>query len=511
MKNLLKALVRADGGGSLFGKVMSAGFWAMALRIALRIFVVIRTVILANLLSPQDFGIMGIAIIAILLLERFTEAGFEAALVQKDEDIEPYLNTAWTMQVLRGMVIAAVLFFGAPLIANFFGSSEATAVLQVVALAVVVNSVANIAIVYFQKDLRFDRFFLLQVSDKGTDIVVSIVAALILRNVWALVLGFIAGSVGKTIMSYVIHPFRPRFRWVWHKVKELFNFGKWILWMNMLNYLTLELDDIIVGRVLGVDALGFYRMAFNFSQSMATEVTQVIGQVAFPTYSQLQGQMDKLRRAYFGSLHLASFIGFPLAIGTILIAPDLVYGLLGDQWAPIIVPMQLLSIAGLARGAGATIGPLFMSQGKPNIPPRFSTAKLIMFAVFLYPAINTWGLNGASGVVAVSATITGTAAVWAAFRFLGDPNRQLLETVGYPALNTLVMTAGVLAFRLLPIPEPTTLSFFLVAIVGGLTYLASVALTMRFTSYAAPGALLDKIRGAVDEHKNAGLGDDLAF
>ena len=108
-----------------------AGFWASILRIALRLFVLVRAVVLAHLLSPDDFGIMGIATITILLLDRFTQGGIESALVHRDDDIEPYLDTAWTWRILRGIVLGGAMFLAAPFIAGFFDAPEATSVLRV--------------------------------------------------------------------------------------------------------------------------------------------------------------------------------------------------------------------------------------------------------------------------------------------------------------------------------------------------------------------------------------------
>ncbi|MCL1594637.1 MAG: oligosaccharide flippase family protein [Actinomycetia bacterium] len=496
MRNLFRALLKADGDG-IFGQAMSAGFWAAALRIILRFSMIIRTVILARILAPEDFGLMAIATLAIALLERFTQSGFESALVQQTDDIEPYLNTAWTLQIVRALSMAGVLVLAAPLIASFFNAPEAVRILQVMAVAVAIKGFQNIAVVTFIKELQFDKYFILQIASRGTDIIVSIAAALILGNVWALVIGVVSGSIVRLIVSYAIHSYRPRIRWVWSQVKQLFNFGKWILLNQILGYASGNLDDILVGRLLGVQALGFYRMAFNFSQAVATEVTQVTNQVAFPTYSKLQNAAGKLRNAYMGTVHLVAFLGFPIAIGTVLVAPDLTYGILGDKWAPIIVPMQLLSVSGLVRGISATAGPLFQSQGRPDIPPRYTFAKVMMMAIFLYPAINAFGISGAALVIVLSGLITGTSALWLAFSFVKAKRSQLKQALLFPALNTALMSLAVVTTKLAFFHDETIVSFLVLVVTGGVTYLGAVFLSTRFIGYAAPSDLLKRVRGAM--------------
>lgn len=495
MRNLLKALVRADGGG-LFEKAMSAGFWAAALRVVLRASIIVRTIILARLLAPDDFGLMAIATLSILLVERLTQGGIDSALVQQSGDIRPYLNTAWTLQIVRGLLMAAALFTTAPWIAQFFGVPMARQVIQVLSISVAMKGFVNIGVVSFVKELRFDRYFVLQMADRGVDIVVSIIAAFVLRNVWALVLGVLAGSLGRLIVSYVVHEFRPRLQWVWSQVKQLFHFGKWILVSNILNYVAGNIDDIIVGRVLGVQSLGWYRMAYNFSQAVATEVTQVANQVAFPTYSKLQGSLDRLRVAYMGSLHLVSFIGFPLAIGTILVAPDFVLGLLGGKWAPMVVPLQFLAVAGLMRGLGATIGPLFQSQGRPDIPPRFSLALMTLLAIFVYPGVQSNGMEGVAAVVAVAGTITGGAALVAGLRMVKASAGEIVQSVAFPALNASLMVPFVLLAGVVFTSE-TAFSFLALSLTGVAAYAGAVILSTRFLPYGAPASLIERVRRAV--------------
>ncbi len=496
MRNLFRALIRADGEG-LFGRALSAGFWAAALRISLRIAIIIRTVILARLLTPDDFGLMAIATISIMFLERFTESGFDSALVQRDDDIRPYLNSAWTMQIVRGLTIAALLMVGAPWIAAFFDAPDATAVIQALAVTVVIGGFVNIAVVTFVKELRFDKYFALQMALKGTDVVVSIIAAFALRSVWALVIGALAGEVARLIVSYLINDYRPRFRWVWEQVKSLFHFGKWITASQIINFIVGEIDDILVGRILGVRSLGWYRMAFNFSQSVATEITSVTSQVAFPTYSKMQGDLKRLRAAFMGTVHLVAFLGFPLGIGTILVADDLVFGLLGDQWSPVVTPLRLLSIAGLVRGLSATIGPLMQSQGRPDIPPRFGVAKLAVLAILLVPMINASGIDGAAAAVTIAGLSSGVPALIYSLRKVRATAPQIWQAIGVPAINTAIMAGIVAMTEYLFFDAPSVGSFLALIAVGVLGYVAAVGATTAIGLYQAPKDLTQQIRRVV--------------
>ena len=135
MRRLIRALVR-PGNDGLFSQVMSAGFWAGALRIILRIMLIARTVILARLLAPDDFGVMAVATLSMLFLERVSQSGISQALIQRRGDIRPYLNTAWTLQIVRGLAMAGLLVLAAPWISEFFRIPETLQVLRVVSISV---------------------------------------------------------------------------------------------------------------------------------------------------------------------------------------------------------------------------------------------------------------------------------------------------------------------------------------------------------------------------------------
>ncbi len=138
---------------SLSKRVVRGGIWVFALRIVNRGLGFIRTIILARLLAPHDFGLFGIALLAIATLETFSQTGFQAALVQKKKNVEPYLDTAWTISAIRGIILFLILFSSAPLIANFFDSAQATLIIKVIAVSTLLSGFRNIGIIFFKKEL----------------------------------------------------------------------------------------------------------------------------------------------------------------------------------------------------------------------------------------------------------------------------------------------------------------------------------------------------------------------
>jgi len=404
-KNLL-----FEPGDTLSQRVVRGGIWVFALRIASRVLTLIRTIVLARVLAPGDFGLMGIALLAMSALETFSQTGFEAALIQKKEDIKDYLDTAWTISALRGFILFAVLYLAAPYIALFFDTPAATPIMRVIGLSILLNGLTNIGVVYFRKELEFNKQFIYQLSGTVADLVVAITAALLLRSVWALVFGLLAGNLVRFGMSYVIHPYRPRVRFEVGKAKGLYNFGQWVLGSSILIFLITQGDDIFVGKLLGTTALGLYQMAYRISNMPATEITHVISQVTFPAYSKLQDNIPKLEEAYLKTLQFTAFLSFPIAGLIFILAPHFTKIFLGEKWMPMVPAMQVLVLWGVIRSIGVHHGSVLQSVGKPDILTKLNIIKLIILAILIYPLSTKWGIVGTSLAVCASALfITPTA------------------------------------------------------------------------------------------------------
>jgi lipopolysaccharide exporter len=381
---------------SLSRRAVKSGFWVVFLRIFQQLFSLIRTVVLARILLPSDFGLLGIALLSMSLLETFSQTGFDRALIQKKENIENYLNSAWTIMILRGLLLFIVLFSIAPLLAKFFNTPQAASIIQVMSFSFLFQGFTNIGVVYFQKELEFNKQFIFRVSGTIADFIVAVSIALIFRNVWALVLGILAGKLVQFAASYLLQPYRPRVQFDSAKVRELFNFGKWIFGSSVIIFLLTQGNDFLVGKFLGVAMLGFFQMAYEIAKIPATQITHVITQVTFPAYSKLQDEKATLRETYLKVLKLTAFLSFPTAGLIFVFAPETATIILGEKWSPMIPALQIMAVGGLIRSLGATIGPVFQAIGKPEILTKFMLYQLCLFLALVYPFIHNWGMAGAA-------------------------------------------------------------------------------------------------------------------
>ncbi len=463
-------------------RVIKGGFWVFSIRLVQQLLGFARLIILARILAPQDFGLFGIALLAMSLLETFSQTGFNAALVQKKQDIKSYLDTAWTVQLVRGIVLAAIAFAIAPYVAAFFDTPAAKPILQVIALSELIRGFANIGVVYFQKELKFHKQFIYSLSGTLADMGVAISAAFFLRSVWALVFGLLAGNLVRLIVSYFVHPYRPKPNFNLQQFKDLSGFGRWVLGSSILIFLVTHGDDALVGKVLGVTALGFYQLAYRLSNMPATEITHVISQVTFPAYSKLQDNLPKLREAYLKVLQLTAFLSFPLAGLIFVLTPDFTMIFLGEKWMSIVPAMQALVFAGLARSIAATTGPVFLAVGKPKIETQWQIVRLLILAALIWPLTIVWGIVGSSIAVLLSILVSTFGFLFMVLKITRSRTLQFAKTIAFPWIGGALLVISVLAVKAMSNTVGMQ-RFLLLATIGGLTYLIVIYLLDRFMNY----------------------------
>jgi PST family polysaccharide transporter/lipopolysaccharide exporter len=479
MKEKLKALLaRSLPTGSVLEQTVKSGAWLGAMNVASRALQIVMVIILANLLSPKDFGLLGIGLLVLSGLRNFSDLGLNSAVIQqKEENVDRYLDTMWTLQLARGAVLATVIVLIAPIVASVFNEPRATDIVRLIALSPIFVALRNPGIVYFKKDLDFHLEFLYQMSGSVTRFAVSLAWALLSPTVWALVAGLVASEFVKTLFSYAGHGYRPWFSLDRERAGELINYGKWITGNSILYFLNSEGDDAIVGWLLSATALGFYQTAFRLSNAPATEVTQVISNVMFPAFSTLQDDLWALRDAYYRMLQVTMFVSFPMAFGIAAVADVFVLTFLGQEWAQMITVMKILAGYALLRSIGKTMSPLWKAIGRPDYITKVSLLRVVIAAILIIPATNAYGINGA-GLVILGTYLFPTFPidVYLAVTSIEGSYTRFARELAYPLIGSGAMYALVATVDQRNPLAPGVVEFALLVAVGAVTYAAAVAL-----------------------------------
>jgi O-antigen/teichoic acid export membrane protein len=434
---------RLTADGSTEEQAVRSGIWAAGINVGDRVLQLLKVVVLARLLSPTAFGLLGIGLLTLAALNQFSRLGFDQALVQRpEEDVDEYLNTAWVMKIARGLLLSVVAFALAPHLAAFFGEPRAEPVIRVLGVSPLLLGLQNPAVVYFQKNLDFHREFVYRIGGRLVDLVVAVAFVLVYRNVWALVAGLIASKATMVLLSYAIHQYRPRVSFDPEYGREMFGFGKWLFASGILVFLYGQGDDAFVGWFFGATALGFYQIAYRLSNAPASEITGVISRVAFPALSKVQDDVDRLREGYFRSVQMAAVVGFPVAAGIATVAPQFVGAVLGTEWEPIVPLMQLLAVWGGIRAFGANVGAVFKSVGRPDYDTKLQAIKVAIIAILIYPAAEQFGVLGVASVIVGNSFVIQPISIYLVLSIVEGSLARLLSVVIYPLSGSALM-AGV--------------------------------------------------------------------
>jgi O-antigen/teichoic acid export membrane protein len=473
---------RLTAGGSTEEQAIQSGIWVAGINVGDRILQLLKVIILARLLSPEAFGLLGIALLAIAALRQFSKLGFDEALIQhKNEDVNAYLNTAWVIKISRGFLIGAIAFFVAPHLAVFFGEAQAEPLIRVIGITPLILGLQNPAVVYFQKDLNFHREFAYQIVGRLVDLVIAVVFALIFGSVWALAAGILGMNLVKLLLSYGIHEFRPELEFNIEYGKEMFGFGKWMLASAALLFLYRQGDDAFVGWFFTATSLGFYQMAYRFSNAPATEVTNVISRVAFPTFSKVQNDVDRLREGYFRVVQLSSIIAFPMAAGIVAVAPQFVRSVLGNQWVPMIPLIQVLAIAGGLRAFAANAGAVFKAVGRPDYDVKLQAFKTITIALAIFPAAEYFGVTGVAFVILGSAIVMQPLLVYVLLPLIEGTVRELIDYVIYPLVSSSAMLLIVVGVDRYIFVQYGIFNLAILIIIGIVSYVSLMLLAEKYT------------------------------
>lgn len=441
----LKALLeRLTPSGTVVQQTTKSGMWRLATKVSSRGLQMVMLIILARLLEPRHFGLMGIALLTLGAMRRFTEIGLNAALIQQQrENVDEYLDTTWCLEIARGLLIFAVLYLLAPHLAGFFGEPEATRPIQVIGLGPLLYGLRNPGVVYFKKHLEFHKDFVYRAGGGFTQLIVGVGWALYSPTVWALVFAFLARDAVELGLSYVLHGYRPWPSFDLAAAKELINYGKWITGSSIVHFVYSEGDDAFVGWYLSATALGFYQYAYRMADTPSTEVSEVISQVMFPTYSKLQGDVVQLREALLQTTRFTAFMTFPMALGIALVAPSFVPSILGPAWNPMIPVLQILAVYGLIHAITRNFGSLWKAVDRPDLTLKIPLLGVAMIAILIWPMTARWGIVGtAVAVVGVSIIPLFPINVYLTAKLVDCPTWLIYREYAYPFVASGAMFAS---------------------------------------------------------------------
>lgn len=464
------SLTRSAASGVKWNAVSQAGQQLMQL---------VTMIVLARLLSPGDFGLLGMALIVAGFLAIFKDMGTSSALI-RDRDNEPELLATifWTntgLGVLAFLLLVAI----SPLLAIFFHESRLSPVLCVMAAGFFLSGLSNVHKALLERHLAFRALAAAELSGVLAGAVVGIGLARAGAGVWALVAQALANITVNTLLLWVLSSYRPQFRFSWERLRQVAGFSLNLTGYNVFNYAVRNTDNLLIGRFLGAAPLGIYALAYRIMVYPLQSVTTVISRVMYPVYAQIQDDDPRMRSAFARTTGMIALVTFPMMMGVCALARPFMLTVFGPQWAEAIPLVRLLAPIGMAQSIVASVGVIFQTKGRTDLLFRWGllsgTLFIASFAIGLH-----WGVLGvATGYVIVSSTLM-IPNLMLAQRLIHMRLLEFCIPIAGPLAASLLMAAVLVASGGLFHTLPQGAAFALQVVSGGVFYVAiSLAINRR--------------------------------
>jgi O-antigen/teichoic acid export membrane protein len=398
--------------------------WRASELASVQVIFLVRLLVLARLLSPDDFGLLAMAMTVIAFLMAVTNFGMVPALVQRAANDPRHYDVAWTVGVMRALGVAAAVLVAAPVAAVLFEEPRAVPIIRALALIPLLDAMVSIRLADLTRDLKFRALGGIGVARALVNTVVAISLAPWI-GVWALVAGVTAGSAAHLVGSYLLAPHRPRFLFNAEALAPLLRFGRWIFIEGILAQVGSLALRAAIARELGTAALGLFFLASNLAFLPALVASQVAGSVAFPLFVQLKHHLRLLGKAYQTLLSGVALLLVPASILLVVLAPLLVEHLLDERWAGAAPLIQVLALIGLLGLFGETVVPLFQGIGQPA---RLAVLEFIQASLIALTAgwlARQGGLMGVTAALLLATLVSQLASLTMLHHLLPRPFRGL--------------------------------------------------------------------------------------
>jgi lipopolysaccharide exporter len=378
--------------------------WMVALRLSIKGLGIISTIILARILTPDDFGLIALASSIYAMIELVREFGFDTALIQNQKAGKNQYNSAWTMQIIFSLFASILLIACSSATADFYHDHRLESVLKVMAIIILVNGFTNIGIVDFRKNMTFSKEFNYQLVIKLSGFCVTLPLAWYWESYWALLMGTLSGNVMSLILSFKMSVYRPKITLIaW---RELMGFSGWLFFNNILYFINHHSQNFILGKVGGTSSVGTFSIASEIATLTTAEIVAPINRAAYPGYSKISHDIIKLKESYLKVLSNIILIAIPSAIGIAAISSMFVPILLGKQWLDAIPVIQIIAIASILSSINTNSGYVYLVLKKQRITTYITLARLVIFIPLLILLAKAHGTLGAAWAMLLTSCIT---------------------------------------------------------------------------------------------------------
>jgi O-antigen/teichoic acid export membrane protein len=467
--------------GPLGVRVRLGVTWLALAQIIRRLSGLAVTAVLARLLLPGDLGLMALATLSTQLLGLISELGLTTALVQRKAAGDRDLATGFWLTMSVSIAMATLGILSADLVGVLFHEPRIASLLRVTMLAVPIAACGQVSDVLLQRRLDFKRIANIDWVSAVLSGIIGIALALAGAGVWALVAQLLSATIVTMLLRQYFSPWRPTFEFDAATSRQLLRYGLAMVAVGLINYVSINVDSMLIGGKLGTSALGYYVLAFNLALLPATNIGGLVTRVMFPALAALQAEPRRFREAYLRMLRAVAIATFPIIVGlgaTAHLAIPLVYG---PRWVPAIAILQILAIVGVFQAVNVS-GVVYSALGRPYLLLVYATFSTTVMAVSFFVGAR-YGVRGVAWSWVIVSPLVCIPPHMIANRMIGLLQRDFWRALLIPLVASLLMGVGVqLADRqLVCMTQSVVARLVMLVPLGAILYALAISLLLMAT------------------------------
>ena len=379
-----------------YSKQAVSGFsWQTIMKIFAAFISLAKISVLARLLSPDDFGLFSLTIIALGLSEAAAQTGINITILQSKRSVSYFLDTAWVISIARGFVIAIMMIIIGFGLGNYFDNPQLISLVSLASLIPVIKGLINPYIISMRKNLKFFNDSLYHLSLILAEGILAVILGLLLKSVSAMIISMIGAAIIEVIISFSFFKIKPQFKYLKSRAQVIFNSAKWLSLSSLMGYLNDNLDDFIIGKLVGTYKLGLYHNAYALSHKLNYDLARSVHHGTLPVYTKIADDSKRLGRAIFKTLGATSLLLLITSTPVLLFPEFFVNLILGSQWLEVVPLIKWLVLAGVTHSLALIGYTLFLSKGAYKILNTHQFINLLLTISLIIILGQNQGLIGA--------------------------------------------------------------------------------------------------------------------
>ncbi|CAG1020387.1 partial Lipopolysaccharide biosynthesis protein WzxC, partial [Methylococcales bacterium] len=340
--------------------------WSSFSFVSKRALALLTNIVLARLLSPNDFGLVAMASVTLGFIDLFKDLGTGSAVIQRKDVSEGLLSSIFWINAGFGVMVSAGLYILSPAIGAFYREPDMAPLMQVLSLSFFISALSIVQSCLLTREMAFDRLAKLDLITGIFSSSVAIGAAWAGFGVMSLVYQPLLNSVLMLVLLWGTSTWHPKWMFHWGEVREVAGYSLNLAGFNIVNYFARNADNLLIGRYLGAQDLGYYDLAYRLMLYPLQGISAVVGKVLFPLYSKMQDDHERFRRTYLTAVGAIALLSFPLMLGLMAVSSPFVLVLFGEQWQPVAPLLMIFAPIGAIQSINTTTGSIYQATGRTD-------------------------------------------------------------------------------------------------------------------------------------------------